>query len=173
MNIGPSPRSFALPENYCLEVGKGFVLRDGSDAVIFAYGAVMLNEAFHAAEILEQYKISLKVVNQPWLNRFDLNWIKSTVAGIQIIYTVDDHVLEGGFGERLIAFMAETGQLNGIRVHRFGLTALPMCGTPLEVLRHHELDGVSLANNIIKQQGRDQISVCSDLPVYNTLEAAQ
>ena len=173
INIGPSPRSFALPENYCLEVGKGFVIRNGSDAVIVAYGAVMLNEAMNAAGILEQYEISVKVVNQPWLNRFDSNWIKSIVAGIRTIYTVDDHVIEGGFGERLIAFMAESGQLNGIRVQRFGLTTLPMCGTPLEVLRHHELDGLSLANKILKNEGRSLILLDSDLPVYNTLEAAQ
>jgi transketolase len=173
MNIGPSPRDFALPEKYRLEVGKGFIVRNGSDAVIFAYGAVMLNEALNAAEVLEQHAFSLKVVNHPWLNRFDLDWMKSILVGIRTIYTVDDHVLEGGFGERLIVFLAECGQLSGIRVHRFGLTTLPMCGTPLEVLRHHELDGESIANNILKIEGRSHIKLSSDLPVYNTLEAAQ
>jgi transketolase len=173
MNIGPSPRDIISPENYRLEVGKGFIARNGSDAVIFAYGAVMLNEALNSAEILEASKFSLKVVNQPWLNRFDFKWLKSIVNECKTIYTLDDHILDGGFGERLIGFLAENGLLDGKSVHRFGLTTFPMCGTPLEVLKHHGVDGSSLAQRILTIEGRNQPLQPNEFPVFNTLEAAQ
>ena len=41
---------FELPADYQLVPGRGVVLRDGSDAVIFGYGPVMLSEAWRAAE---------------------------------------------------------------------------------------------------------------------------
>ena len=173
MNIGPSPREISVPEGYKPEIGKGYVVRDGSDAVMFGYGAVMLNEALIAGEVLAQSGFSLKVVNQPWLNRFDEKWIGSVITDHKNVYTLDDHMLEGGFGERLVTRMAETGLLQGRSVHRYGLETLPACGTPLEVLKHHELDGASLARRILIREGRRQSSEGSDLVVYNTLEAAQ
>src|SRR5262249_51422510 len=43
--IGPSPRRIELPAAWELEPGRGTVLCEGDDAVLFAYGPVMLNEA--------------------------------------------------------------------------------------------------------------------------------
>ena len=69
--ISPSPRTIPLPDDYQFTFGKGTVVIDGQDAVLFAYGPVMLNEAMLAAETLHGKNLSLKVVNLPWLNRID------------------------------------------------------------------------------------------------------
>jgi transketolase len=173
MNIGPSPREIALPSSYRLSPGWGCVIRPGTDAVLFAYGPVMLNEALFAAELLEGSGFSLEVVNQPWLNRFDTEWLKAAVARHQRVLTLDDHMLDGGMGERLVTALAERGILGGRGVNRFGLDVLPVCGTPVEVLRHHELDGASLARRILTIAGRaDQIKG-EKKAVFDTLEAAQ
>jgi transketolase len=65
--IGPSPRIITLPENYQLQPGVGAVLHGGEDAVLFAYGPVMLNEALVAADILKKHYFNLKVINMPSL----------------------------------------------------------------------------------------------------------
>src|SRR5205814_9193218 len=49
--IGPSPRRIELPEQL-VTPGRGAVLREGADALLFAYGPVVLNEAVIAAESL-------------------------------------------------------------------------------------------------------------------------
>jgi len=67
--ISPSPRTITLPEDYDFSFGKGAVLKEGKDAVLIAYGPVMLNEALSAAEMLAEQNFSLRVVNLPWLNR--------------------------------------------------------------------------------------------------------
>ena len=51
--IGPSPRRIELPADG-LAIGRGRVLRDGGDAVLIAYGPVMLHEALLAAEGLAE-----------------------------------------------------------------------------------------------------------------------
>ena len=72
--IGPSPRRIELPA--LGGVGRGTVLREGSDAVLISYGPVMLHEALLAAERLaESGELSLRVVAMPWLNRFDADWL--------------------------------------------------------------------------------------------------
>ena len=40
---------FELPADYRLEPGRGVALTEGEDAVLFAYGPVMLSQAFKAA----------------------------------------------------------------------------------------------------------------------------
>jgi len=79
--ISPSPRTIQLPEDYELTVGKGCVLKEGGDAVVFSYGPVMLNEALVASDLLEKEDFGLKVVNMPWLNRVDKSWMEETIGG--------------------------------------------------------------------------------------------
>lgn len=173
LNIGPSPREIALPAGYKLEVGKGCVVRDGADAVLLAYGPVMLHEALVAAELVAALDFSLSVVNLPWLNRFDAEWLAALVGKHANVYTLDDHMIAGGMGERLLAFLLEDNLAEGRRFHRFGLRELPACGTPIEVLRHHGLDGASLARQIMSFQGRRIEQIADEEEVFNTLEAAQ
>ena len=63
--IGPSPRVIPVAENYQFSFGRGNVLNQGADAVLFSYGPVMLNEALTAAEHLNRHGFSLKVINMP------------------------------------------------------------------------------------------------------------
>ena len=78
--IGPSPRDIELPAGYEPTVGWGAVLRDGEDAVLLAYGPVLLHEALLAAERLSAEGVDLRVVNMPWLNRVDPDWASVEIA---------------------------------------------------------------------------------------------
>jgi transketolase len=172
LNIGPCPRRIVLPADYSLEWGRGVVLRPGTDAFLIAYGPVMLHEALVAAEIAEGAGYSLGVMNMPWLLHFDLAWIKQAVGECRRIFTLDDHMLSGGFGERLLAAWSEKYPKSTTNFHRFGLRELPACGTPIEVLRHHGLDGSSLAEFILNQVGK-ALPAVRETAVFDTLEAAQ
>ncbi len=172
LNIGPSPIEIELPADYVFSPGRGATIREGTDAVIVAYGPVMLHEALAAANLAAAAGVSLAVVNQPWLIQFDPAWLAGLAAAYQRIYTLDDHMLAGGMGERLLAALAEAGLLDGRNARRFGLDVLPACGTPIEVLRHHRLDGASIASDILADFGR-KLADDSGQAVYNTLEAAQ
>ena len=148
--ISPSPRTIPLPTGYKFAPGKGTVLQDGRDAVLFAYGPVMLNEALIAAETLKQNDVSLKVVNLPWLNRVDIPWLEDAVGDHDTIYTMDNHSEYGGLGDSLLNALMSSSKLAGKKLVKFAVCEYPACGTPPEVLAYHQLDGKSLAEKILK-----------------------
>jgi transketolase len=136
--IGPSPRRIALPPQP-LVVGRGTVLHEGAKAILFAYGPVMLHEALTAAELLEN---QLHVVNIPWLNRIDANWLAELVEPFDELFVLEDHAPVGALGDAL------RRTLGGREIIVFAVEGWPICGTPQEALRHHGLDGASVANRI-------------------------
>lgn len=146
--IGPSPERIQLPEDYKFKVGIGAQLTEGNDAILFGYGPVMLHEALVAADYLKKIKFGLKVVNMPWLNKIDLNWLKDIVKDQKRIFVLEDHSAIGGLGDRILNALVEIGEISGKEFTNFGLREYPECGTPLEVLEYHQLDGKSLAKRI-------------------------
>jgi transketolase len=148
MNISPSPRKIKLPDNYKLTVGKGVIIRGGSDATIFAYGPVMLNEALIASEILAMSGFGLEVVNMPWLNRLDLKWFNNIIHQHVKIFVLEDHAPVGGLGDFLLHQMIENNMLDLKQFKIFSVEGFPACGTPSEALQYHGLNGGSLAKNI-------------------------
>jgi transketolase len=152
--IGPSPRSIVLPAGYRFAMGQGVALSEGSDAVVFAYGPVMLHEALVAAELLAGQGFGLKVVNMPWLNRLDHGWLEEILRPHRQIYLVEDHSPIGGLGDAILGELAAGGFLLERRCHKIGVEGYPACGTPQEALQYHRLDGASLANRIKADHAR-------------------
>jgi transketolase len=146
--ISPSPRTIVLPANYHFSFGKGAVVNDGQDAVLFSYGPVMINEALTAAELLKDKDISLKIVNLPWLNKIDINWLEETVANCDLIFALDNHSQYGGLGDLLLNGLMSSSKLRGRRLVKFAIEDYPACGTPQEALGYHKLDGRNLATRI-------------------------
>ncbi len=155
--ISPSPRTIELPADYQFNHGQGTILHNGHDAVLFAYGPVMLNEALTAAEILKDKDLSLKVVNLPWLNTVDHDWLKATIGDCQHLFTLDNHATYGGIGDNILNALAALKTIADRRLEKFGIDEIPACGTPPEALRYHRLDGASLAERILTATGRASV----------------
>jgi transketolase len=151
--ISPSPRTIPLPEDYSFSFGKGTVLQEGNDAVLFSYGPVMLHEALTAAEILAAQEFSLKVVNLPWLNRIDHSWLAETIGDCQKIFSLDNHSDYGGLGDLLLNALMSSDGLRDKNLIKFAVEEHPACGTPPEALAYHKLDGKSLADRILDAIG--------------------
>jgi transketolase len=136
--IGPSPRRIDLPDSEPAP-GRGAVLREGTDALLLAYGPVMLHEALVAAERLGD---RLQVVNMPWLNGVDAEWLTELCDAFEEVFVLEDHAPVGGLADSLRRVLHERS------VTTFGVEGWPACGTPVEVLRVHRLDGACLAERI-------------------------
>jgi transketolase len=141
--IGPSPRRIELPAGHRLQVGRGAVLREGSGALVLAYGPVLLHEVLTAAERLAGRDLDVGVVAMPWLNRFDSGWLADVVAPFETVIVVEDHSPVGGLGDALRRELQR-------EVTVFGVEGWPACGTPPEALHAHGLDGASLADRIAR-----------------------
>ena len=136
--IGPSPRRIELTGR--LQVGWGRTVCDGADAILLAYGPVMLHEGLTASELLVERGVGLAVVNMPWLNRFDDDWLRE-LNPYELVVVLEDHAPVGGLGDALRRGL-------GRDVAVLGVEGWPACGAPSEALGVHGLDGASVAGRI-------------------------
>jgi len=97
-----------FPEDQDFEIGKSYLVRDGSDVVIFANG-IMVSRALQAAEELEKENVSVRVVNVSSLKPVDENGIKRFAAGVKGIVTAEEHSLIGGLASVITYILRGSG----------------------------------------------------------------
>jgi 1-deoxy-D-xylulose-5-phosphate synthase len=91
-----------------IEVGKAEVLREGSDAAVLAYGA-MVAPALEAAERLAGAGILATVVNARFAKPLDEALLADLAARTPLLVTVEDHARAGGFGSAVLEALAGRG----------------------------------------------------------------
>lgn len=134
------PRIF--DENYKFEIGKGALLKDGSDVTIIATG-LMVAEALAAAEKLAQEGVNARVVNMATIKPIDRGIIIDSAKKTGVIVTAEEHNIIGGLGSAVAEVVCETVPVPVVRVgvedtfgksgpavqllHEFGLDAENIC----------------------------------------------
>ncbi len=91
--------------SYKFEIGKGHVLREGSDAVIVASG-IMVQESLIAAEQLKADNIEVSVVNISTIKPLDNELIASQARKTGAVVTAEDHNVIGGLGDAVLESLA-------------------------------------------------------------------
>jgi transketolase len=114
----------------------------------------MLHETLLAAEQLAQRGITVTVVNQPWLNVVDDEWLAQAVRGDAPIFVIEDHGSTGGLGDFLLRALVRQKLLGARPFAIFAVEGLPACGTPAEALAAHGLDGESIARRVTASLAR-------------------
>ena len=102
-----------------LEIGKGEVLRDGSDLALVAIGSVV-SPALAAAEKLSEEGFNIKVINARYVKPLDSELILNTAATVKKIITIEENMLQGGFGSAVLELLAEKG-ITGLQIKRLGI----------------------------------------------------
>lgn len=80
-----------------VKIGKGFVMREGSDVGIIAAGTMVVR-CMKAAEALSKIGISASVVNMPSIKPIDESLILKTAAETRALVTAEEHSIIGGLG---------------------------------------------------------------------------
>ncbi len=93
-------------ETYKFEIGKGTVLRDGTDVTVIANG-LMVAPAVEAAEKLSEEGISVRVVNMPTVKPLDGELVKKCAEETGAIVTAEEHSVIGGLGGAVCEYLAE------------------------------------------------------------------
>ncbi|MCZ8080958.1 MAG: 1-deoxy-D-xylulose-5-phosphate synthase [Rhodobacteraceae bacterium] len=99
-----------------LEIGKGRVMKVGSDAAILSYGA-HLSEALAAAELLEAEGISITVADARFAKPLDTRLIDMLVEDHRALITLETGAT-GGFGALVLHHLANSGGLEKGRAIR-------------------------------------------------------
>jgi len=97
-----------------LPIGKGEILRQGSDLAILAIGNRVL-PAMEAAEMLSASGLSAAVVNARFTQPLDNELILEVARETKNVITVEENVASGGFGSRVASLILSQG-ITGVRL---------------------------------------------------------
>jgi transketolase len=93
--------------DYKFEIGKGEVLREGSDVTIVATG-IMVNSALEAASKLAEEGVSAEVINICTIKPLDKELIAASAKKTGKVVTAEEHSVIGGLGGAVCEALAET-----------------------------------------------------------------
>ena len=102
-----------------LEIGKGELLAEGSDLYIIAIGATVY-PALQAAEILLKHGIRAGVINARFIKPLDAELILAVADSCGKIVTVEENLLQGGFGSAVLELLNDNKR-NNVAVKRIGI----------------------------------------------------
>ncbi len=94
------------PASYKFELGKGNVIRDGADAVIFATG-IMVAAAIEAASALALESIDAAVVDIHTIKPLDNELVLEYAAKTGRVVTAEEHTVIGGLGGAVAELLGE------------------------------------------------------------------
>ncbi len=116
-----------------LPIGKGELLKDGTDVAIIAIG-VSVWQAHQAAERLSQEGVSTAVVNARFAKPLDQELITSVAKRVRYVVTVEEGCRMGGFGSAVLESLSEAG-ISGVMTKVLGLPDWYIEQGPQDLLR--------------------------------------
>jgi transketolase len=136
----PAPRLFGGEHKF--EIGKGQVLRDGSDVTIVACG-IEVARSLQAAELLAKSGIAARVINMATIKPIDGTLLAAASRETGCLVTAEDHNIYGGLGGAVAEAVAQTApcpiEFVGVR-DVFGQS-----GEPDELAEHYRLTAPHIA----------------------------
>jgi len=102
-----------------LEIGKAEVIFDGDDVVLLAIGSGV-REAIQARTLLKKDNIQATVVNCRYVKPLDEELILSLAEQIPKLVTIEENVLQGGFGSAVLESIHNNGRFS-CRIKRIGV----------------------------------------------------
>ena len=133
-------------ENVEFTIGKGKVMREGTDVTIIATG-LEVNEAMIAADTLQAEGIDARVVNMATIKPIDKDLILACAAETGAIVTAEEHNVIGGLGSAVAEVLCESGK--PVPMLRVGVEdTFGRSGPALELLDYYGLTAPHIANKV-------------------------
>ncbi|MCU9613827.1 1-deoxy-D-xylulose-5-phosphate synthase [Caldibacillus lycopersici] len=109
-----------------IPIGTWEVLKEGRDAVILTFGTT-IPMAMEASRILEKYGVQVRVVNARFIKPLDEQLLSKILDENIPILTIEEAVLQGGFGSSVIEFASD---------HRYSNSSIERMGIPDKFIEH-------------------------------------
>ena len=130
---------------YHFELGKGILLREGTDVTIFATG-LEVHESLLAAELLAKDGISAEVINIHTIKPIDKDIILKSATKTQNVVTVEEHSIIGGLGTAVCEVLSENLPT---KVLRIGVNdEFTKSGSAADLLQKYGLDAEGIYRKV-------------------------
>ncbi len=104
-----------------IEIGRGELLREGERVALLGYGYGVSVALGAAQRLAEDHGVEATVADARFAKPLDAELIERLVAEHDLLVTVEENVLAGGFGSAVLEHLADRDLLGRTRVLRFGL----------------------------------------------------
>lgn len=132
-------------DTYRFEMGKGVVLKEGSDVTILATG-LEVSEALEAAKLLAADGISAEVINIHTIKPLDTELVTSSAKKTGRVVTVEEHSVIGGLGGAVSEVLSEQAPT---RLMRIGINdVFGESGPAAELIAKYGLDAESIYKKV-------------------------
>jgi 1-deoxy-D-xylulose-5-phosphate synthase len=140
----------ALSEPKSIPLGKGEILKNGQHIALVGIGK-MVNECMKASVLLEEKGINPTVVNARFVKPLDTELFIELFTNHDIIMTVEDGQIQGGFGSAVSEFAIEN-QFKGRLIMHGIADEFVDHGTQEELLAELGLDANGIARKVADLQ---------------------
>ena len=130
---------------YRFEIGKGVILKAGTDVTIVATG-LCVSESLEAAKLLEEEGISAQVINIHTIKPLDEELIVAAAKKTKKVVTVEEHSIIGGLGGAVSELLSEKAPTQMLRIgvmDTFGES-----GPATELIKKYGLDAKSIYEKV-------------------------
>lgn len=143
------------PKPEILEIGKGRVLREGSQIALLSYGT-RLNEALGAAKELEALGLSTTVADARFAKPLDKKLILQLADEHEVLITIEEGSI-GGFGSFVLHELAKEGRLDeGLKIRSMHLPdEFIDHDTPDKMYEKAKLDSKAIVRTVFETLGQD------------------
>ncbi|MGA1278632.1 MAG: 1-deoxy-D-xylulose-5-phosphate synthase [Candidatus Kapaibacteriota bacterium] len=138
------------PQN--IPLGKGEILKQGNRIALVGIGK-MVNECLKAAELLNEQSMDVTVVNARFVKPLDESLFDQLFHDYDLIITVEDGQIQGGFGSAVSEFAINQGYKGELIVHGIADEFIDH-GTQEELLADLGLDAHGIASLIVSRQSK-------------------
>ncbi|CAH0997714.1 Apulose-4-phosphate transketolase subunit B [Emticicia aquatica] len=143
-NIGQNE----LVSNENFQIGKGRVIRNGSDLTFIATGEAVLPCVETAKILQDKHQISCKIISMHTIKPLDTDLVLATASNEKPIITVEEHSINGGLGEAVAALLFQNGCRN-----KFKIIGLPdehtVSGSQNEIFDHYGISSNGLEKTVL------------------------
>ena len=133
--------------DYHFEIGKGVVLKEGTDVTIFATG-LCVSSALEAAEKLKEDGIDAEIVNIHTIKPIDRELVIASAKKTGKVVTAEEHSVIGGLGSAVAEVLSEEAPTKLLRIgvgDVFGES-----GSAKELVAKYGLDGTGIYEKVKK-----------------------
>lgn len=136
------------PADRDFPVGGSSVLREsGDDRVTLVGAGVTVFEALAAADALAAEGIAARVIDCYSIKPIDAATLRTALTETGLVVTVEDHWIDGGLGDAVLAALASQGELSG-RMIKIGVNEMPGSGTPDELRNRAGISARAIAERV-------------------------
>ena len=123
-----------------LEIGKGEVMKEGTDLAIIAFGS-MVDSSMKTAVLLEEKGLSVAVINARFAKPIDKDLIKEYAKKTGCLVTTEEHSVQGGFGSAVLEALQDFDENIPLKVKCIGVPNIVVeHGAPNIIKRDLKLD---------------------------------